>query len=123
MLGYRIFKQLFFHLEEETQVSILRNIFSLDFVSTFSFFVYNGNVFFRIYSEGVFYQFIFVFDSVCHSDSVLVSRSSKIVSSQIFLSNYVSCVENRTQDYFSLFVELLLCQEERCIYLLFRRLL
>ena len=116
MLGYYIFMNVFSNLSNNLQKSILRKIFLLDDVSVFSVVQRNNSVIFRIYSNSVFCQYIFMYDKADDNNFFEVNYSDRMVCYNIHLFSYV--LSNK-DDSICYLIKMLLSSSELFIYQLF----
>lgn len=113
MFGFKIFEELFWQLEDNCQIKVLRNIFAVPVVSIYDFSVRNDRIFVRIYGDDVFYQFIFLFREQGEKAAVVSSSSSRLVNCQVYVNNYVDFDE---RDLLACFVRILRSRDEKEIY-------
>lgn len=116
MLGILIFEQVFLNLGEECRNRVLGNIFGITDVSVSDIFIKDDEIVFRLFSKGVFYQYIFKFGN---GDNELF-RSQRIINRLIFISNYI---EKEKDNFIYLLVELFRSQNEYQIYQLMKNFL
>lgn len=88
MFGILIFQQVFINLGEKCRNRVLGNIFGICNVSVSDISIRGNKVLFRLFSETVFYQFVFLLDQKEGDYFFKVSSSKNIVHSVISLSNY-----------------------------------
>lgn len=60
MFGFLVFYNIYFNLGEECRNRVLGNIFDIANVSISDVIVENNRVIIRLFSDGVFYQYIFM---------------------------------------------------------------
>ena len=119
MFGLLIFSYVVMNLSEKCRNKVLGNIFEIGNVSVSDVSVRDNNVIFRLFSNGVFYQFIFV-NYNCGNVCVKVASTKDIVNCLFFISN----------DYFSeddcdnlLIMKIICCSSEFEIYQMLKFLL
>lgn len=116
MYGYRIFEKLFFNLNVSTQKRILKNIFCLANISEFNILVLEKKICFRFFERKKFIQFIFELQDIS------VEKVFFLENKRIFLQNYI--FEEMWQlNAMSVFVKILLSNDEKVIYRLISLLL
>lgn len=88
MKGFLLFISLFNTYDEVEKIVILRNIFSINGVSTYDFYACNNKIYFRFYYDNVFYQYIFHLGSSSfrYYDRV---DDGRIVLCDIWVKSYV----------------------------------
>lgn len=118
MYGVLKFQNLYLNLSESCRNKILGNIFGITDVSIVDFNVRKRNVIFRVFSQGVFYQYVFDFNDEYRDSFINVTCSKGIVC--YFIS--VRLWDNQF-DLLSLLIEIFKCQDEYQIYQLMRLLL
>lgn len=109
MFGILVFQQIYWNLGEECRNKVLGNIFGIDNVSVSGIFIREEEVIFRLFSEGVFYQYFFKLGSGRGS----LFCSDKIVNRIIFVDSYN---KERKDDFIYLLIELFYCQNEYQVY-------
>lgn len=113
MFGALIFQQVFMNLKEDCRNKVLGNIFGICNVSVSNISVREEEVIFRFFSDGVFYQFVFLLEGRNKGSFFRVSSGQDIVQSLIILSDYRYGNES---DFIYQLVELFRCQDEYQIY-------
>lgn len=118
MFGLSIFSLVAMNLSEKCRNRILGNIFEIRNVSVSDISLRDEQIIFRLYSEGVFYQFLFV----DYGDSTYFKLAST--------KDIVNCIYFISDNYFdrsfyngSLVIKIISCKDELEIYQLMRRLL
>lgn len=120
MFGFFVFYHVYRNLGENSQKKILRNIFGIYNVSVYDISLRNESVVFHFFENGVFYQYVFLFHD--SNDRLLI----RVGASRRIFNCLVNVDEEGHLDSlnsFSLFLELLRCQDEYQIYRMMRRLL
>ena len=110
MLGILIFQQVYFNLKNDCRNKVLGNIFGVDNVSISGIFIRGDVVIFRLFSDGVFYQYIFLFEDGKNQ----VSSTSRIVNCTMYLNDKESN---------SFIYQLFQCQSEYQVYQLLKHFL
>ena len=106
MLGFQIFHNIYLNLSLKGKNSFLGNIFGVDDVSVSDFLIGKNKVIIRLFSQNVFYQFVFSFDD---GQSVVIV-DGRIVKGKIFV------LDDSCKD-FNLFIYLLArCSCEKDVY-------
>ena len=78
----------FDHLNEERQKKFLRDVFMIHNVSVYSVFVREQSVFFRVFGDNVFYQFVFELEEFSEKGYVDIFNGERICNYFIFTGNY-----------------------------------
>ena len=117
MFGILIFQQVFMNLGENCRNRVLGNIFDICNVSISSVSVREEEVIFRVFSEGVFYQFVFLLEGRNKGSFFKVCSGRNIVHSLILLSDYK---DNNKNDFIYQLIELFRGQDEYQIYQIMR---
>lgn len=119
MFGLLVFSSVVMNVSEKCRNRILGNIFGVSNVSVSDVSLRDEQIIFRLFSEGVFYQFLFL----NYSDNnayFKVASTKDIVNCLFFISNnYFSDVDCNI----SLVMKIICCQDELKIYQLMRLLL
>ena len=106
MFGFIVFKSIYDNLGEFCQNKILGNIFNINNVAVSNFNIGNKRIIFKLFCNGVFYQYVFKLD--IGKDKVEYDKN--IFTYEIFVFN----------DNFALFNEfiykLCCCQTEKEVY-------
>ena len=113
MFGFLIFQQVYFNLGEGCRNKVLGNVFGIDNVSVSGVFLRDDKAIFRLFSEGVFYQFYFIFEF----GENRVFNSNKIVNCVTFLS---SCNNKEVNQFI---YQLVRCENEYQVYYLVKKFL
>ena len=112
MFGFIVFKSIYDNLGELCQNKILGNIFNIDNVTVSSFNIINERIVFKLFGDGIFYQYVFKLDVGENK----LECNNNIFSCEIFMYN----------DNFSLFNDfiyrLYCCQTEKEVYDLIRNI-
>lgn len=117
MMGVLKFQDLYLNLGETCRNRILGNVFGINNVSVVDFTVQEKYVIFKIFSQGVFYQYIFDFNDECGGSFIKVSSSKDIVCCFVFVKLWNDSIQF---DLFSLLIKIFKCQDEYRIYQLMR---
>lgn len=120
MFGILLFRSIIFNLGEECRRKILRNIFEIQDVSISDIGVREDRIIFRIFSDDVFYQYIFILGDKNNSKFVSISSSKRIFNCLIFIEGYSDL---NTRDYFEILIQIFQCQDEYQVYQLVKLLL
>lgn len=119
MFGLLIFSYVVMNISEKCRNKVLGSIFEIGNVSVSDVSLRDDNIMFRLFSNGVFYQFIFV-NYNCGNVCVKVASTKDIVNCLFFISN----------DYFSdgvcndlLIMKIICCSSEFGIYQMLKLLL
>lgn len=115
MCGGIVFYNIFNNLGEKCRNKILGNIFGFTNVSVNDLVIRDSNIIFRIFSDDVFYQYIFDFSDTNNCSFINVSCSRDIVNSVVFV--------NKCSEEIELLIKIFKCQDEYQIYQLMRKLL
>lgn len=118
MFGVLIFQQVFMNLQEDCRNRVLGNIFGICNVSASSISIREEEVIFRLFSDGVFYQFVFLLDGRNRGNFFKVCSGRDIVQSLILINDVADGVKR--QDFIYQLVELFRCQDEYRIYQMMR---
>ena len=106
MLGFQIFHNIYLNLSLKGKNSFLGNVFGVDDVSVSDFLIMESKVIIRLFSQNVFYQFVFLFDD----GQSVVTVDDRIVKGKIFV------LDDSCKD-FNLFIYLLAqCSCEKDVY-------
>ena len=95
------FLRLFEHLNLEKQKIILRNIFSLQFVSEYNISIVKDSIIFDLYVSNVFYRFIFCLKRDDSEFYVLKKEMDRIKIFIIWMKNYGQSFEKYSFDILS----------------------
>ena len=95
------FLRLFEHLNLEKQKIILRNIFSLQFVSEYNISIVKDSIIFDLYVSNVFYRFIFRLKRDDSKFYVLKKEMDRIKIFIIWVKNYGQSFEKYSFDILS----------------------
>lgn len=112
MFGASVFQLLYLNLGEQCRRKILGNIFGIINVSVVDFVVLEDNVIFRLFSDGVFYQFVFDFRDR-GNDYFYKVFSGNIIQCFIQGENYFNLDGIQINNFL---MEIFLCQDEYRVY-------
>lgn len=113
MLGFLVFKDVYFNLGEECRNKILGNMFSIGGVSISDMIIRNKKIIFRLFSNGVFYQYIFV----------LEVGESKLLYGNKTVDCIMFVYDDKMDELNKFIYQLVRCCDERQVYRLVRLLL
>lgn len=115
MYGAIVFNNIFNNLGEKCRNKVLGNIFGLTNVSISNLVIRDNSIIFRIFSDKVFYQYIFNFCYANDDYFIKVSCSKNIVNSIVFVDN---CSEE-----LELLIKIFKCWNEEQIYRMMKKFL
>ena len=113
MFGLIIFYNVFVNLSEEYKNKILGNIFSINNVSVSSVVIGEDSINFKLFSNGIFYQYIFLLKSGENN----IIKDERIVYYKIFVFN------NNIENNDNFICQLIQCSCEYQIYQLMKKVL
>ena len=110
MIGFKYFNDFFSKLSDKEKRKVLENIFSVHNILEYYIVVRNSKLFFRIYANGIFYQFVFIFDYSKDGIFFDVKEKNRISCSYIYVLDYLNSSD--TSVLYSSFVNILLLTSE-----------
>ena len=113
MFGLVIFYNVFVNLGEVCQNRILGNIFSINNVSVASVVIGEDSIIFKLFSNGIFYQYIFLLKNGENN----IIKDERIVYYKIFVFN------NELKETDNFICQLIQCSCEYQIYRLMKKVL
>lgn len=113
MLGFWVFRNIYFNLGEKCQNRVLGNIFGIRDVSASSVSIRYDSIVFSLFSKNVFYRYSFR-DGVGENSLICDGR---IVSRLFFISNDIVKEDN---NFIYQLINLFRCQDEYQIYCMFK---
>ncbi len=120
MYGYALFLSFFNNLDEATKKLILGNIFLIYDVSIYSIFIRDQSVFFRVFGDDTFYQFVFELEQRQDPYYVQIFSGKKIYNYFIYVDNYFEKDGNYS---FDVLTQIFRADDEYQVYCLFQNLL
>ena len=112
MIGFKYFNEIFSNLSDENKKNILEKIFSIHNIIEYYYFKRDDLVF-RIYADGVFYQFVFIFGNSKSSVFFQKKEEYRITCVYIYVFDYLN---NRDNVSYRLFASILLSKSELEVY-------
>lgn len=113
MLGFLIFKNIYFNLNEVCRNKILGNIFGIDNVSATNILVDDKGIILRLFNRNYFYQYVFIVENGINelncSSSIIDCRGIYIYQKECNINNFI--------------YRLFHCQAEYQVYLLMKTVL
>lgn len=120
MSGFLTFYHVYECLGEDCRKRVLRNIFEFSDVSIYDLSIRNSSIVFRFFINGVFYQYVFLLDCVEDDFFIKVICSRRIFNClvNVDLKEHWNCLDS-----FSLFLNVIRCQDEYQVYRMMKYLL
>ena len=116
MDGFKYFSNVFCLLSEDTKKEILEKIFSIKNIVEYYSFFNDSKLFFRIYANCTFYQFVFIFGNVDVIQCFRKNEMGRVVCYYIYVSDDF---KNDISYFFSYFMLILLSSSELEVYKIF----
>ena len=113
MVNFWRFENIYLNLGDNCRNKILGNIFDITNVSVSNFIVEDNKIIFRIFANGIFYQYVFILGIGVNE----IINGNKVICHKIFIYNENMLDVNKSIYY------LIQCQDEYQVYQLVKQFL